>query len=681
MLDSFRELFECSPVPLIVTDAESECILGINEAARTLLRTDLAALGRKPFDTLCVRDHPINSNPLLNAAHAADRIQVLQRSDGTHIVAAIRSRNLRSNETQRRLHAIVDHADEDDYRYRTAARVRDAARQAALARAIPAAMWQTDRTLRLLASEGAAVVRLFTQPPQLGEFAIQQFPPDSQLALLRAHQEALNGTPTHLDVALKAYHFSATLEPMRDAKGVIVGVIGVALDTTQHKNAEARLSYLAHNDELSGLPNRRLFVSRLAALLAAGDADYGVLMIDLNGFKLINDTLGHTVGDRLIDRVGSDLRDLAQMRGALVARFGGDEFAVAFPATTNDEPVRFAQEIADHFSHPLRIDDREVFLTVSIGVSQSPMDGITAEMLIANADTAMYRVKSTMRSGVGLFSSEMRESSLLRMRLEQELRAGVHRKEFTLCYQPIFSFQTGKISAIEALVRWNHPSAGRIAPDQFMALAEESGLILELGYLVLREACRQIAQWRAQFGTAPRMCVNVSARQFADPRFLQRVREETARFKLPAGALELELTETAALVDRQHTRDLLRELSTIGISTAIDDFGTGYSSLGYLQALPVQTVKIDRTLVSQVATQPLDRIITESVLRVAGHLGIRVIAEGIETEAQAQALLALGCYEMQGFFFSEPLEAERMHELLAAPVRIGAPICSSRAVV
>ncbi|SNB44900.1 EAL domain-containing protein [Geobacter sp. DSM 9736] len=457
------------------------------------------------------------------------------------------------------------------------------------------------------------------------------------------------------------------LGPVRDEKGRVGHYIAVMNDVSERKRFEEQLVYLANHDALTGLPNRNLFMDRLGQVLAYNartDRQACVMFLDLDHFKVINDTLGHPCGDKLLQTVARLISGCLRT-GDTVARLGGDEFTVILPNIAGShEIVAVAEKILEIIAHPVELDGTELFVTASIGITLFPADGSTVDLLLKNADTAMYHAKEQGRNNYQFFSEEMNRLVFERMFMETNLRRALDRQELLLHYQPQLDLSTGEVIGMEALVRWQHPELGLIPPVRFIPLAEECGLITQLGEWVLRTACRQNRQWQEEGLSPLKVAVNISARQFRQHNLVDlvaRVLEETG---LEPGFLELELTESIIMKDLEQTVRTLRDLEAMGISLAIDDFGTGYSSLSYLQRFPINTLKIDQSFIRDLSTNPDDNAIVQTIIVMAHQLGMKVTAEGVETEEQLAFLCNHSCEKMQGYYFSKPLPADAFALLL-----------------
>jgi diguanylate cyclase (GGDEF)-like protein/PAS domain S-box-containing protein len=449
------------------------------------------------------------------------------------------------------------------------------------------------------------------------------------------------------------------LENVRRIPGDPPVLEGILLDISERKRAEQDIAFKAYHDPLTGLPNRALFLDRLEVALAQarrGATTLAVLFLDLDDMKSINDTFGHATGDRVLSAVGERL--VRAVRGGdTVARVGGDEFLVLLSDNDESEAEAVARKILERISAPLTIERDELYLTTSIGVALYPADGEDAQTLIRHADGAMYRVKESGGHALEL-SSRGGKRNVGRLSLEEQIREALERDEFVLHYQPQVHIGPRTLSGAEALVRWQRPDGTLVGPAGFMPVCEQSGLITLLGEMVLRKACRQMVEWQ-KVGTAPpRMGVNVSARQFYQRNFVGVIERVLAETGLAPIRLELEITETVAMQTSQRALEILRHFRAMGIAVAVDDFGTGQSSLSYLKRFPVDTVKIDRSFVNDLISGENDEWIITAVLMLANHLGLRTVAEGVETEEQSRFLEGHDCREIQGFLIDKALDAE-----------------------
>jgi len=451
-------------------------------------------------------------------------------------------------------------------------------------------------------------------------------------------------------------------------KGRPVGRVWSFRDISERKKAERDLRYVASHDSLTALPNRTLFEESLNKALARAkrhNTRLAVLFIDLDRFKNINDTLGHHVGDEMLCAVARRLvKSLRE--GDLVARLGGDEFIVLLENLPVAELAgKVGQKLLESIGKPFLIEQQELNITASIGISWFPGDAIDTTSLLKNADIAMYRAKEPGGNAVEFYSEQTNRHSLERLALEMNLRQALQRGELALHYQPKLELLTNRVVGVEALVRWTHPELGPIAPSAFIPLAEETGLIGAIGDWVLRQACMQNKRWRDAGLPPMRVAVNLSGRQFANDALhadILRILEETG---LPSDGLEIELTESVVMGDADRAAEILRHLTGVGISLSIDDFGTGYSSLGYLKRFPIASLKIDRSFIRDVPHDLDSAAITEAVIAMAHSLRLRVVAEGVENEAQLSFLHELGCDEVQGYQIARPMPEAQLSEWLS----------------
>ena len=438
-------------------------------------------------------------------------------------------------------------------------------------------------------------------------------------------------------------------------------------DVTQRKATEKQLEYQAYYDALTGLPNRLLFRDRVVNAIAQAQRNrrgVAVMYLDLDHFKLVNDGLGHSLGDALLSEVAARLQSCVRASDT-ISRLGGDEFTILLIDTSSSEAIAgVARKILQSFAHPFRVEGHELFVTASIGISIFPGDGEEVETLLKCADSAMYRAKELGRNQAQMFTASMNERYGRRLALEQSLHHALERDELVVHYQPIFDRNRKKIVALEALVRWDHPERGLVQPTEFIALAEETGLIVPIGEWVLRRVCHDSRAWRMAGLPPMRVGVNIAAPQFQQLSFALVVGSILREYGCDPELLELEITETVAVQNIETTTTAMRELKELGIRIAIDDFGTGQSSLVYLKRFPIDTVKIDRAFVRDVTTDESAAAIVSYVINLAHTLRLSVVAEGVETEEQWSFLKLKGCDQMQGFLFSQPLPADEAEEFM-----------------
>lgn len=460
------------------------------------------------------------------------------------------------------------------------------------------------------------------------------------------------------------------------------GVVINAKDITERKRAEEKLQHDASHDPLTGLPNRTLLWDRLqrAVNRARRQEDYrfALLFIDLDRFKVVNDSLGHLAGDRLIIdvslRLAQSVRQTLpepQKRAAgddTIARIGGDEFTVLIEEIRDPaDAIRVAERISSRLEMPFIVSGVEVFTSASIGITISSRAYTSADEVLRDADIAMYRAKSNGGARFEVFDSAMHSQAVRRLTLETDLRRAVERNEFEVYYQPIVALEDDEINGVEALIRWQHPERGLLSPGEFISVAEDVGLILPIGRWMLRESCRQIAEFQRAYPMTPSLTVsvNISAREFAQVDLVEQVRNVLAETQLKPGTLKLEITETIAMGDVERVAATLASLKDIGVRISIDDFGTGYSSLSYLRKFPIDTLKIDRSFVSGLGSDEESRQIVKTITSLAHDLSMDVIAEGTETEQQVAALRTMACKYAQGYFFSRPVDAKSLSRMLS----------------
>ncbi len=446
--------------------------------------------------------------------------------------------------------------------------------------------------------------------------------------------------------------------PLQAAIGL--GMVIWLLDEERKRTVAAarQIEHLAYHDALTGLPNRNLVLAELGRRLPharrAGE-EIALLFLDLDRFKLINDSLGHSAGDDMLQILAGRLSRALEHPGALIARLGGDEFTVLLPAADEAEVAAAAELLLAQVRLPILLEEREVVVTASLGISLFPRDGADAEELLKRADVAMYQAKEQGRNRVRVYAPGTDLQALDHLALESDLRKALDRSELVLHYQPVLDAKTGAIAGVEALLRWAHPTRGLLAPAAFLWLAEAAGLSDSFDHWVLATACRQARLWQDSFAAPARMAVNLSARPFQRPGLVERVREILVATGLPAQALELEITETLAMADAEASLAVLLGLKELGVRISIDDFGTGYSSLSYLTHFPIDTLKVDGSFVRSLGGTRGSYEIAAAVIALAHTLDIAVVAEGVELESQWLILREQGCDEVQGYLFSPPL--------------------------
>lgn len=448
-----------------------------------------------------------------------------------------------------------------------------------------------------------------------------------------------------------------------------IGRVCCFRDVTVRSQAEAYLRHYALHDPLTNLPNRVSFMDYLTRAVERSDtnahAQFAVLFLDLDRFKVINDSLGHVIGDKLLIATSERLTSCIRP-GDIVARLGGDEFVILLHRSGSAVDVaKVAQRLQDRISQPFMIDNYEVFTSASIGVIVSGSDKRAPEEYLRDADAAMYRAKESGKARYEIFDRDMHVRNLNLLQVETDLRHAVDRQEFEVLYQPIVDLETGRVSEFEALLRWNHPTHGLVSPNEFVGVAEETGLIIPIGQWVIEESCRQVSEWQKDFGMQLSVSVNLSAKQLMHPNLTAQIKEILLKTRLTADHLNLEVTESTVMEHSERSRKVLAELDELGIALSTDDFGTGYSSLSYLQSFPFGRLKIDRSFVSRLEDDRRSRAIVKTILMLAENLDLDVVAEGIETVKQLEYLRSMHCRSGQGYIFAPPVNAENARQFLS----------------
>lgn len=461
--------------------------------------------------------------------------------------------------------------------------------------------------------------------------------------------------------------FLTTKSPLKDAGNAVTGVLTSSLDITARKRTEAHLRHLAHHDPLTDLPNRTLLRERMRRLIARarrGDQLFALHLLDLDGFKAVNDLLGHSAGDRFIKAVGERLRGAIREEDTL-ARLGGDEFAILQAQVAGPEDAaEFARRVLEVVADGEGFEESTIRTTASIGIAIHPADGVDAEDLLKNADLAMYRAKAEKGNHFCFYAADMQARAKNEALLDAELRLGLEEKQFVLYYQPQVDLASGAIVGAEALLRWNRPGAGLVGPGVFLPRAEENGLIVPLNEWVLREACREAKSWQRMGLPAVRVGVNLSPVQFRKRTVPLLVAQVLAETGLDPRRLDLELTESIVVGDLEAVANDLQQLLDMGVHVSIDDFGTGYSSLSYVKRFPVDRLKIDQSFIRNLSNDPNDAAIVRAIITLGHSLDLEIVAEGVETAEQLARLRAEGCDEVQGYYFGKPMPAADFIELL-----------------
>jgi PAS domain S-box-containing protein len=531
--------------------------------------------------------------------------------------------------------------------------------------------------------------------------SIEQIHPDDRPRVLKAAEKArLSGQGERMEYRVRHKDGSwrtleSTASPIRDAKGRTDKLVIVNRDITERKRAEEMLAHNAFHDGLTNLPNRALFLDRLQQALTLSkrhpNYKFAVLLIDVDEFKIINDSLGHAAGDDLLIQVGRRLKESVRRADTVsrprttdvpdrpanddtLARLGGDEFTILLDDIRDPiEAVRVAERMQAELATPFVVNQQQIVISASIGIAASTSPHTHAEDLLRDADIAMYRAKRAGKACCEVSDTAMHENAVKRLQLETDLRKALDQGEFRVHYQPIVSLQTGKITGFEALTRWQRPE-GILSPIAFIAVAEETGLIIPMNRQLLREACQHLRSWQAEFPSSPAltMSVNITSREFAQPDLISEIRKSLDQTGVDPGCLQFEIIETIAMGDAEKSGKVLAQLKALGVRLSIDDFGTGYSSLSRLRRIPVDTLKIDRAFISNMDTDPENREIVRTIIVLAHNLGLKVVAEGTEKEEQISLLKELNCEMAQGYLFSRPADDQAMSTLLASNRSAGA---------
>jgi predicted signal transduction protein with EAL and GGDEF domain/FixJ family two-component response regulator len=555
--------------------------------------------------------------------------------------------------------------------------------------------WRDTSASFAISAEG---LRVFGRGPQdrldfIG--VMRMVPPDDRHVFLRLLRDVIAHTSvlvTDLPLTLpegrqRVVHIEA--EPEFSEQGAVSGYTGILQDVTDRRQAEDRIRQLAHFDALTGLPNRRQLIYRVERAIESarrGGHEVGLLLIDLDRFKVINDTLGHAAGDELLVEVGRRLRGCVRhsdqiLEGVLdglgnrshrgleaVGRLGGDEFVALLPEVADERDAeRVAQRVLDALREPIFVGGQECFVTASVGIAIYPRDGQTMADLLRNSDVAMYAVKSQGRNASAVYSPQLAGHGKQKLELESALHKALERNEIVLHYQPKIDVRAARMVGAEALMRWQRGNV-LVPPADFIPLAEETGLIVPLSEWALKEAARQAKLWQLQFGFSDSIAVNLPSRLFERTDLVEHIHQCVSAYGVPHRSIQLEITENNLMKDLQNVIPSLHRLNEVGVEISIDDFGTGYSSLAYLTTLPISEVKVDRTFVRDLGITPQSSAVVTAIIALARALGLRVIAEGVETLRQMEVLHRLGCSLMQGFLFSKALPADELERWIAQTV-------------
>ncbi|HUG54039.1 MAG TPA: EAL domain-containing protein [Vicinamibacteria bacterium] len=545
------------------------------------------------------------------------------------------------------------------------------ARLRAVVARLPSAVWSTDAGLRVVSYLGGALPHLQLDSATFVGRGLGDVLGAGGAGAVEAHLRARAGDTAEFELFWRGRLFTGTAQPW-PAERPGTGTLGVILDVTDRRQVEEQLRHAVMHDAVTGLPNRTLFLDRVRQAMGRAwrnpDHAFGILVLDLDRFKSVNDSLGHHAGDVFLAAVARRLTPCVRPQDML-AHLGGDEFSVLVDDL--DEPsdlLRVAERMRGALALPLTVRDQEIFTSATIGIAPGSRAYREPEPLLRDAHTAMHRAKLQGPGAFQIFDEAMHARAVGRLRLETELRRGLDRGELRLHYQPIVSLRSGELAAFEGLVRWEHPGRGLLVPDDFLPVAEETGLILPLGRWVLQEGCRQMRLWRRTRGDAPLpvMSLNLSGRQLAESDLVAEVDRALQTEGLAGRELDLEVTEKVIMQDADSTRGCLAGLRAMDLGVSIDDFGTGHSSLSHLDRLPVDTLKIDRSFLDVRTGHPRKAEIVRTIVTLGHSLGLEVIAEGIETSAQLLALREMGCDHGQGYLFSPPVDASTAEAMLVA---------------
>mgnify|MGYP001496404868 CR=1 FL=1 len=511
-------------------------------------------------------------------------------------------------------------------------------------------------------SEGMIADRLsLTTKSVHGKQIDEIFPPHTIELIEKNVQKAYIGN--HVQFELNAWdaYFLIHLSPTTKDDEVDE-IVGTAIDITERVRTEEKIRFMAYHDLLTGLPNKTLFMQELENNITYAkkhDEQFAVMFLDLDGFKEINDKLGHNVGDEFLKTFGKRLVRSVRLMD-IISRFGGDEFALILPGVSENEAAAYAQSILKKMENSFMVENLQVFVSTSIGISMYPRDGTTAKLLIKHADAAMYQAKANGKNNFQFFNEELFHKMKQKLYLETTLAKAIDGEQLFLQYQPQVDILQNKIVGLEALVRWQHPELGLVSPADFIPVAEDTGLIIPIGEWVLRTACQQMKDWQNAGYPPITIAVNISIRQFMSHNFLHVLKTILLETELDPKYLELEITESIAS-DVKYTKKLLNDLQQIGVKVSIDDFGTGYSSLGYLSRLPINKLKVDKIFLSELDEK--NKAVTKAVIALAKSLELEVLAEGVETDTQVQFLKEQGCSLVQGFLYYKPMGATEIEAL------------------
>ena len=660
----YRRIFEHSPLPTLLCSRNGWRIVDANFAAEAAYGYSLDEFRKLTLDDLRPVDR---SHEGERRSHIAEGIWKHRRKDGTLFQAEIFSNSIEAGEHAS--HVLIAHelppTPNEGPRLKLSSEIFDASSQAILITDADNLIVAVNTAFSKIT--GYAKHEVLGKTPQILSSGRHDADFYRQMWATIGNEDAWQGEIWNRRKNGDIYPEWLSITRVANLRGETLHYVAMFSDMTERKRLDAQLEYLTKYDKLTGLPNRQLLESYYADFVAHARRmrqQLLLMLVDIDHFKNINDGLGRSTGDALLREVAARICD-ALPQDTVVARQGGDEFLVLAPQpATPADPAHIAKLLRDAFSRPFGPDGRELTLAASIGIALFPDDGVDLDILIRNAEAAMYQAKRDGRNSYHFYTDDLNTSAFERLAYESSLRRGLPNKEMLLYWQPQFDLESGRLIGAEALMRWQHPDLGLVAPGRFIPIAEESGLIVQLGSWALEEACRQMRAWRLRFGCDIHVAVNISSLQFRQNDFLASVKGVLEQTGLPATALELEMTETVVMHDDHAATLALFALQELGVKLAIDDFGTGYSSLAYLRRFPIHTLKIDRSFVHEIGRSDDGEAIVSAILSLAGSLRLKVVAEGVETQAQQDYLRAAGCDAVQGFLLGRPMPASEFSLLL-----------------